>query len=286
LRALEKANAELREQLGLVQADHVKAVALLEEITRNLAEMTGRELEIQTRQMELAPATYESEVDLREQILADLDTLEERLEESREKLADAAEVVSQNAQFAVYQGMVTNLQRLLDERDRVIANLKSRMETLDQEAAALREEVDQGREKISELLAEQEEMDEVARAHRELIQKLGQEIGAGYCFVGLPEQIDAAVRRGEIRRRLRTYHVPEEVLLSPEPPRIFQPVGVEQSEISLGHDLKAPKILSVHKQYKDTLFYFARNGDETVLRIKDPFAFWRINRYLIVQVRQ
>lgn len=102
---------------------------------------------------------------------------------------------------------------------------------------------------------------------------------------GHPGEIDSALRRREILRHGRTYHASHDVVMASVPPRTFRKIDPKDSEISLGYHLRDVDILSVHKRFEQT-FYVGRKGDETVLRLQNPAAFWKINKYLIVRVRE
>lgn len=80
-------------------------------------------------------------VDLRDQIFIDLDTLQGDLKKSREKYEEAVKAAEGgNAQIVELQETIGNLKRLLDGKERTITAFRTRMESLEKEAAELKEE--------------------------------------------------------------------------------------------------------------------------------------------------
>jgi hypothetical protein len=317
VKTLESENLELRQLLETAQRGHVQAVALLTEVKRKLDEMTGREAEVRNRQAELESGTWETSTDLREQILSDLEALNNDLKDSQRKLRQAVAIAPETTKGEETSAELTDR---LAEKERIILLLREKMANLEEEAV-LRAETERSQEKVriareeteraraeserarteSERVRVERER-ERARAEsvisRERIQPRYEptprprerapvlsEIGACYIFKGDPGEIEEALHRREVLRHDRTYHVSHRASTAQEPPRIFRELSPERSDISLGRNLRNWEILSVHKHHERSLFQVVRDGDETILRITDPSGFWRLNRFLIVEVR-
>jgi hypothetical protein len=187
-----------------------------------------------------------------------------------------------NSASAEHQKLIVTIQRLLDEKQGTIDDLKAEMENLASRAAELEEEVRQGNEEITTLRKESNDKDAKVRAQGKTIEDLEKEIKSSYYLVGFSDQIDAARRKNEIFRYFLTYKVRLEVLVGDQPSG-FSKINPETNEINLGSHLNGAKILSEHKRYEG-LYYMARSGDKLLLRLKDPWAFWRVSKYLIVEV--
>jgi predicted nucleic acid-binding Zn-ribbon protein len=280
LEELERQNKELRDQLASTSKVDVDSVKLINDITDKLAEMGGKEAEVRKLKGDLDPNSWAASIDLRQQIFSQINSLQSSLDESR-KFAGQT-VGKLNAASVEQQKLVANFQRLLEEKQGAIDDLKAEMESLANRAAELEEEVRQGNEENADLRKESNDKDAKIRAQGKAIEELEREVKSSYYLVGFPDQIDAAKRRNEIFRHLFTYKVKPEVLVGDQPSG-FSTIDPTLNEIPLGSHLNGAKILSEHKRYEG-LYYMARSGDQWVLRLKDPWAFWRVSRYLIVEV--
>ncbi len=67
--------------------------------------------------------------------------------------------------------------------------------------------------------------------------------------------------------------------------RDFSRVTVETDAIFIGQDLKKVLILSNHRT-NPALYRFEERADGRVLTIVNPEQFWKISRYLIVEVKK
>lgn len=281
---LEQKNQTLTAQVESLSQDQLNAFKLLNEITDHLASLTGREFEVRAMQGELDPATWNASTDLRKEIFDNLDDLEDKLSQLETKNRELSRLVRDKPQYAELSGTISNLQELLREKEATISYLRNEMEELENHAQNLQQEVDERRSEAEYLRDQVESGTALYDEQQQILDQCRKELTEGYYLAGSPDQIRAAERQGNIRKSWKTYHVPDIAITSSNTPRGFRTINPEFTEIPLGSNLRRVKILSVHKRY-ESLFYVGQSGQEWYLRLKDPFAFWRVSRYVIIEIQ-
>lgn len=285
MESLEQQNAQLQADLQSISADHAKAIELINEIMDDLAEIAGRETQIRTIQSDLDdPATWQSMVDLRQQVSDDLDLIQMRLANSQSKSAELTKSVEENARLAAYATTIANLQQMLKDKELTIAALRKEIDELTNQNEELEHEVETSHTTIKDLQKEGEEKEARVRSQEELIKDLREDVSAAYYFIGTGRDIAEAARRNDLKKTWKTYHAPDN-LASGQTPRGFRVTSPELAEIPLGYNLRGAKIVSVHKRYKN-LYSISPHGSEWILRLREPLEFWRRSRYLVVEIQR
>lgn len=105
--------------------------------------------------------------------------------------------------------------------------------------------------------------------------------------IALPRGGLAAMRKqGHLRRQSltsATYEPTSQILPIGATGKTIVGVDVSAKSIFLGERVSGARVVSVHRDYED-LFSIQRRQGQLAVVIKNPTAFWRISRYLIVEV--
>ena len=150
--------------------------------------------------------------------------------------------------------------------------------------------------KLNELIEEKEQI--ILALHREAdvmlahIDDLEQEntvlveenteLREAYYAVGTRDDL---LKRGILDRRGGFLRIGRKTRIDQLDAGDFSTVTVETDAIFIGQDLKKMQILSNHRT-NPALFHFEKRDDGIYLMIEKPEDFWKISRYLIVEVKK
>ena len=99
------------------------------------------------------------------------------------------------------------------------------------------------------------------------------------------ETADALIERGIIERRRGLLRLRRRTRLDDLDPRHFTAASVQTAEIALGPVEKA-QVLSEHRQQPELFRLENRPDGTSALLVADTDAFWRISRFLVVEVQR
>lgn len=261
LDSLRESNAALAHDLRL----HTE---FLEAYTRIVNETLGQleaisEREGMLRQIRLEmdgaeqPATMQTAT-IQNRIQDNLDAIEHYIAESKRQRAALAEMTkSPEADVSGLQSTIRTLTNLVHEKERTIVAMRQEAEMMLERIASL------GKKNI-QLAAENTELREA------------------FFVVGTRDELMA---NNIIDRSGGFLSIGRKTHLSELDTRRFQKTTVETSEVFVGQTLEDYKILSPHKQ-RESLYTFENRNGTIHLAIQDADAFWKLSRYLVIEVKR
>ena len=198
----------------------------------------------------------------REQIKSHLETLANTLTEQRSKIKALSDSLkARGADMTKMQGLIDNLTRQLEEKDKVIAQLRQDVEQKNFSIADLQK-------KLNVAMAGSAQFEQrAAKAEKELAT-----ITTAYVLMGTKE---ALLDGGYIDKRK---HVQTETM----PKGDFTKVNIYQfTELDI--PTRSPKLLTDHPRKSYSIEKIDKENRKLV--ITNPQLFWSSSRYLIIQVK-
>ena len=200
----------------------------------------------------------------KEQLKSHLETLANTLTEQRSKikaLTDSLKAKARGADLSKMQGLIDNLTRQLEEKDKVIAQLRQDVEQKNFSIADLQK-------KLNVAMAGSAQYEQrAAKAEKELAT-----ITSAYVLMGTKE---ALLDGGYIDKRK---HVQTETM----PKGDFTKVNIYQfTELDI--PTRSPKLLTDHPRKSYSIEKIDKENRKLV--ITNPQLFWSSSRYLIIQVK-
>lgn len=174
------------------------------------------------------------------------------------------------------------LQRMLEERDeeRLPAADLEQMQTTIQRLSALVKEKEETiaalRRETTQLLAR---VDTLKQENRVLASR-NTELRQAFYVIGTEDELE---QKGIIKKDGGVLGIGRTTRIDDLDPNDFTSADVSLSEVFIGWDLDDYAILSDHRG-SEHLYAFQKRDGEVYLSIVDPEAFWRISRYLVVEV--
>jgi len=198
----------------------------------------------------------------REQIKSHLETLANTLTEQRSKIKALSDSLkARGADMTKMQGLIDNLTRQLEEKDKVIAQLRQDVEQKNFSIADLQK-------KLNVAMAGSAQFEQrAAKAEKELAT-----ITTAYVLMGTK---DALLDGGYIdkRKRVQTESMPK---------GDFTKVNIYQfTELDIPS--RSPKLLTDHPRKSYSIEKVDKENRKLV--ISNPQLFWSSSRYLIIQVK-
>lgn len=198
----------------------------------------------------------------KEQLKSHLETLANTLTEQRSKIKALTDSLkARGADLSKMQGLIDNLTRQLEEKDKVIAQLRQDVEQKNFSIADLQK-------KLNVAMAGSAQYEQrAAKAEKELAT-----ITSAYVLMGTKE---ALLDGGYIDKRK---HVQTETM----PKGDFTKVNIYQfSELDI--PTRSPKLLTDHPRKSYSIEKIDKENRKLV--ITNPQLFWSSSRYLIIQVK-
>lgn len=198
----------------------------------------------------------------KEQLKSHLETLANTLTEQRSKIKALTDSLkARGADLSKMQGLIDNLTRQLEEKDKVIAQLRQAVEQKNFSIADLQK-------KLNVAMAGSAQYEQrAAKAEKELAT-----ITSAYVLMGTKE---ALLDGGYIDKRK---HVQTETM----PKGDFTKVNIYQfTELDI--PTRSPKLLTDHPRKSYSIEKIDKENRKLV--ITNPQLFWSSSRYLIIQVK-
>lgn len=268
---LETENEALRERLRDQEVFLRTYSSMMNDVLRNLRSIAGEEervLEI-TRAMGRETVGYRKR-EYRQELGDLMASIDEKLRQGKRAKAELQMLVARGGEEAAeLQLAVSELEQALGQQEARIRSLRAEIERLQVENQTLEREVVSEREK---------------RRHEEERARRLQAITHAYVLVAEKSRFKRLRREGVLRRSSGDLEATPEALSRRSYEGVFVRVDGSVTEIPLGRGRRKTRVRSVHRSYPN-LYRIEQRGTEHVLILRDPAAFWRVSRFLIVQVQ-
>lgn len=261
-------NAELEEEAQLKHQFLEEYITLINRTLADLEGLTQREGMIQQMRVEIETnesgnaASHSGSIGQRladnlqaiDRYIAESQKQREALERQRAELNRIAR--SRAVEVSSFEETIQQLNGLIEEKEETIRVLR-------QEAEHMLARIDRLSEKNTVLVEENTELREA------------------YYVVGTRDEL---MDQGIIDRRGGFLSIGRKTRIEQLNAEKFHAANVETAEIYLGEDLKAYQILTNHRT-NEALFDFVERDGGVYLAIPSPEEFWKVSRYLIVEVK-
>lgn len=206
-------------------------------------------------------------IDKRKKIVHDLQLMNGLMQESRDRIADLTKRLDKSKIEA------GGLRKKLKELDRMLASRDSSIATMKDGLLAKDFQIEQVNQQLTAMELE------VAK-HEAFIEQQTNEMNAAWYVVGTSKELEergVVTRTGGLIGIGKTAHVNGDVASSQ-----FKEVDARQvTRVPLG--VKKAHLVTEHPT---SSYKIVEEGDELAyLEIKDPAAFWKLSRYMVVEVK-
>ncbi len=268
LDSLQQRTTELEEEARLKHEFLEEYVTLINKTLKDLEAITEREgmihqihLEIEASESGNAASRRSIEQRIQDNLAA-IEGYIEKSKQQREVLdrqrAELNRIARSRAvNVSSFEGTIRKLNELIEEKEQTIL--------------ALRREADL-------MLAR---IDDLEQENTVLVEE-NTELREAYYAVGTRDDL---LERGILERRGGFLRIGRKTRIDQLDASDFSTVTVETDAIFIGQDLKKVQILSNHRT-NPALYRFEERADGMVLTIVNPEQFWKISRYLIVEVKK
>ena len=264
--SLEQRTSELEEEARLKHEFLEEYVTLINKTLRDLEAITEREGMIHQIHLEIeANESRDPGRSIAQRIQDNLAAIEGYIEKSKQQRevldrqrAELNRIARSRAvNVSSFEGTIRKLNELIEEKEQTIL--------------ALRREADL-------MLAR---IDDLEQENTVLVEE-NTELREAYYAVGTRDDL---LERGILERRGGFLRIGRKTRIDQLDASDFSTVTVETDAIFIGQDLKKVQILSNHRT-NPALYRFEERADGMVLTIVNPEQFWKISRYLIVEVKK
>jgi DNA repair exonuclease SbcCD ATPase subunit len=245
----------------------------LNQILDSLDAINGKQNEIDRLMNNGAEGGFVStRYDIDTRIRANLAEIDERLRTSRMYQGEIRRLADRSGgRAAGIVASVDRLNRLLIDKEREIQDLRRRVAELETTSQVLRQEVARKQTVIEE--------------REQQIGRLQSELREAFYILGTSAELRALVKEGVLERQ-RSGFIQSLYRAGGDSHRYrFRRMDPTADRVSLGPGLRGAEIVSLHQSYQN-LYRFERQEDETILVITDPYQFWDISKYLVIQVER
>lgn len=268
LDSLQQRTIELEEDARLKHEFLEEYVTLINKTLKDLDAITEREGMIHQIHLEIEASESGNAASRRsigQRIQDNLAAIEGYIEKSKQQRevldrqrAELNRIARSRAvNVSSFEGTIRKLNELIEEKEQTIL--------------ALRREADV-------MLAR---IDDLEQENTVLVEE-NTELRQAYYAVGTRGDL---LKKGIIERRGGFLRIGRKTHIDQLDARDFSRVTVETDAIFIGKDLKKVLILSNHRT-NPALYRFEERADGRVLTIVNPEQFWKISRYLIVEVKK
>lgn len=257
---LQEENEQLKQQASDDDQSIDNFISSFEEIQANLDTIKAKEKIITARTKNAAEGT----ADQKELIKEDIQLIYELMQENKKKLASLnKQLKNSQGQGSKLQALVNELEQEIRERDMEIESMKTELANLDIIIESLVQDVDK-------LATESEQKSELLEGQRK-------EMNRAYYVIGEDKDLR---NKGVITKEGGFIGLGKSEKISPDVDVThFTQIDILQKKaFAIGS--KKPKVISVHPSDS----YELKGSDKMVdsLIVKDPYAFWKTSKYLVV----
>lgn len=232
-----------------------------DEIEKNIALMDEREKVLGEN------AEGDLNMDKRQKMVRDLQLMNGLMQQSRDRIADLTKRLDRSKIDA------GSLRKKLKDLDFQLASRDSAIGSMKEELLARDFKIEQVNQQLTAI--------ELEVAKREaFIEQQTNEMNTAWYVVGTSKELE---ERGVVTRTGGVIGIGKSTALSPEvAAKEFKAVDVrETSRVALG--VKKAHLVTEHPKNSYTI---VEQGDELAyLEIKDPAAFWKLSKYMVVEVK-
>ena len=268
LDTLESRNDSLMQQAYSKDQALNEFLKAMNDIQYNLDSIKAKEMIIN----EATEGKMELKRNAKDQIIEDINTIYNLLEENKEKLAELRKQLGKsNYQVKELQKMIDNMSRQLEEKDQEIAALTEMLNQMDVKIVALSKDVDR-------LTQEGQAKSEVISNQLKEIEDKTIEINAAYYIVGTKKELkDANI----ITSEGGFIGIGKEKKLADD----FSLDNFTRIDIRDVTTIPAPgKKIEIVTSHPSDSYAIENEGDDQVIVIKDVQDFWKNSKYLVVVV--
>lgn len=200
-----------------------------------------------------------------------LKSFSEMLSRQKQRIALLEDSLSNlnNKTIQRYRSLVTLLNNQLEEKDRTINSLMTRLNSSNVRITELESS-------IEELTSANKELSNIAESQREALEIQNSVVNEGFVCMGSKKELQnvGLLSKSSLLTKAK-------VNTSGFDPSLFEKV-----DIRLFTELIIPaKSFTILTSMPQSSYSIERAGDTSILRINDPERFWSISRYLIIQTK-
>ncbi len=211
--------------------------------------------------------------DSRQQIESDMASIQEAINQYKIKISQLEK--SNKIKSAEFKKRLKALYSELEQKSALIENLQKQLEEKDTQLQLKNQEVSSLSSIVSTLKKDVGSLKQESPALKEQVSSQEKEIYSAYYIIGTKGQlIDAGVmtKGGLFKSSKISYNAEKSAF-----------VKIDYREITtINTNATRAKVLSIHP--KGT-YALEKSGDEVMLTISDPDAFWEQTKYLVIQVQ-
>jgi flagellar biosynthesis chaperone FliJ len=264
---LKQQNAALQSQLQETDSTVNVLLTTFNELDSNLSLIRQKEGLI-----EVSP---EMSKDKRTKVLADIDAINKLMEENRTKITKLqADLKKSGRSMKQFEKKLAQMQTELDERAQDIVRLQETLTAKDFQIAGLSNTVDTLNTRVSSQVA-------TIQQQTSFIQDLDKELNKTYMTEGTYKELR---ERGVIDKNGWTPWTGKKIVLNDNLSKAgFTEIDRRQTT-SIPINAKKAKLVSDHPQ---SSYEFQKTEDGAIasLEIKDPYEFWSISKFLVVELK-
>ena len=264
---LTEQNQKLSETLQAQRTESVEANAILDEVQKGLEDIRARELKAIQTSIRVAQEGKQGS-DRRDRLDAEIQAIREAVRQNLQKLARLEKMNKESGvKVASLEKLTEELRRSLEEKSATVAELESRVteltKTVETQAASLAEKdaaIHQGESQIAQKTKEVNTA-YVAVASKKTLKNKG-----------------VVERRGDVAglggRWIETGKFD---------PEVFREVDVTKDlEVEIPAPAKKVRVVTSQPKESYQIVDGGPNSKSSKLEVKDPAAFWKGDRYLVV----
>jgi chromosome segregation ATPase len=262
-------NQKLEEKLQSLQNESAEATATLDEVQKGLEDIRAQELKVIQASLHVAQEGSAAS-SKRDRLEAELKTIREAVRQNLAKLARFEKANKQSgAQVASLEKLANELKRSLEEKDATLAELGSRVSELSQTV-----------ESQKTTLAERDVT--IHEGETKMAQQT-KEINTAYVAVASKDMLR---KKGVVERRGDILGVGGRWIETGKfDPEVFHEVDVTKDlEVSIPAPAGKVRVVTAQPKESYAIVDGGPNTKSSRLEVKDPAAFWKGDRYLVVMV--
>lgn len=267
---LETQNSELNRQISEHDSLVNDWIVSMGRIEDDLRALQGKEANLikQSEDPEITP-------DIRESIYAEIENINQLLEQNREKIRQLnAKLKKSNVQIASLNKQIKVLENTIAERDSSLMDLKNSLSERDVRLAELNTQVDSLNEDIVDY------KDNI-RSYEVQVDLQNDELNKAYIALGSPKELE---EQGVIKKEGGFLGLGRNTSITPDlPEEPFSRVKISDTR-RIDLNAKKVKLISDHPSQS----YEVVRNDSLVayIEITDPVEFWKITRYAVVETKK
>lgn len=266
---LTQENQKLADTLKSIESESAEANATLDEVQKGLESIRAQELKVIQASLEVAQEGKNAG-NRRERLGAELTTIREAV---RQNLAKLAKLQKSNAQNGA---MVASLEKLADELKRSLQDKDATLAELGKKVGELSETVESQKTTLAEKdVTIHEGETKMAQQTKEI----------NTAFVAVASK-DTLKKKGVVERRGDILGVGGRWIETGRfDPEVFREVDVTKDlEVSIPAPAGKVRVVTAQPKESYTIVDGGPNSKSSRLEVKDPAAFWKGDRYLVVMM--